>query len=152
MPELDDGNDPRPSAPSADLDPIPHFELGGPIQEQALPDHGRLIIRREGVTLEGSTSAVVMGIGAAGTVFSAVVALQPHGRIAGLVSIVAILAQNLSYFGFRQRSGLPPERRRHRRKARRPDPTEGAPCPHPSSRRPVSISAENCADIGARPR
>ena len=118
MPELDDGNNPRPSTPFEDADPPPAFEFGGPVQEEALPDHGRLIIRREGVSLEGSTSAVVMGIGAAGTVFAAAIALQPHGQIAGLVAIAAIVAQNVSYFGFRRRS-VPTTGRHHRGKSRR---------------------------------
>lgn len=120
MPELDDGNDPRPSVPFENVEPLPRFELGGPVQEEALPDHGRLIIRREGVSLEGSTSAVVMGIGAAGTVFAAAIALQPNGQIAGLVAIAAIVAQNVSYFGFRKRSATTAGRH-HRGRTRRSD-------------------------------
>ncbi|HST80867.1 MAG TPA: hypothetical protein VLL08_03885 [Kineosporiaceae bacterium] len=103
MPEADEGDGPRfPIEPHRDALRGPSTELGGPIQEQALPDHGRLVIKREGVFLEGSMPALVMGLSVAGTVGCVFIAAQADGLLLGLAGMASILAQNAVFF----RSGL----------------------------------------------
>jgi hypothetical protein len=93
------------------------IELGGPIQERGLPDHGRLIIKREGIVLEGSMPALVTGVGVAGTVGCAVIAEQPGGLLPGLTGMGVILVHTLVYFraGVRRprivRRAIPPRRK-----------------------------------------
>lgn len=78
-------------------EPAPLTELGGRVQEDALPDQGRLVIQRMGISLQGPTPAIVVGIGVTGTALCAVVAEQPHGLLPGLAAMVAILAHHLIY-------------------------------------------------------
>jgi len=103
MPEADESDGPRfPIEPHVDAIRGPRTELGGSIQEHALPDHGRLVIKREGVVLEGSMPALVMGLSVAGTVGCVFIAAQAHGLLLGLAGMASILVQNAVYF----RAGL----------------------------------------------
>jgi hypothetical protein len=104
MPLAEDDGDPRSfDEIGAGDDFFAPIELGGPLQEEALPDHGRLVIQRVGITLEGSTPAIVCGIGVAGSLGGALIAQRPDGLIAGLATIGATIVHTYFYFHSGQR-------------------------------------------------
>jgi hypothetical protein len=116
MPEPDEGGGSPPAELPGDVGPM-RIELGGPIQDRGLPDHGRLIIKREGIVLEGSMPALVTGMGVAGTVGCTVIVEQGGGLLLGLTAMAAILCHTLVYFraGVRRprivRRATPPRRK-----------------------------------------
>lgn len=78
--------------------PVPIIESGGEIQDQGLPDHGRIVIERIGMTVEGTTPTIVFAVAVIGTVGSAMVAAQPGGVVPGLCAMATITVLITIYF------------------------------------------------------
>lgn len=86
----------------------PRIEFGGGLDDRALPDHGRIEIRRSAVRIEGTSATVVVGIGVTGALGSAAVGMQSGGLVPGLCSmgtIVVLLAMHYRSGGPGRRVG-----------------------------------------------
>src|SRR4051794_27211293 len=97
MSEAEGGGPERPELLGA-ISQMQLFELGGSVQEEGLADHGRIVIERVGITIEGPTPTIVIGIAVVGAVASALVGLQPNGLTPGLSSMGTIVVVIFIYF------------------------------------------------------